>query len=793
MNPYSFRALEYPKLLEWLAGLTSFSGGRELALALQPSDHLPEVERRLSATGEALTLQSAQPELGLGGVHDVRPSLERAAIGGMLGADELLAIRDAILAAERWILTLRRLESSYPVLAALVEHLGLHREPRAAIGEAIGDDGQILDSASPELRQIRGDLRAAQDRLLRRLQDIVSSPAYRLVLQEPIVTQREGRWVVPVKSEARGSLRGVVHDQSASGATIFVEPFEVVELSNRWRQLQRDETAEIERVLRALSQDVGAVADALRDTIDALAELDLHQAKARLAVQLLAVRPSITALDERTAQAPLALVEARHPLLERTLGRKSVVPITLELGGEFDLLLITGPNTGGKTVAIKTIGLLCLMAQAGLFLPTREGSRVPVFATVFADIGDEQSIEQSLSTFSSHIARIVTMLESADNRSLVLLDELGAGTDPEEGSALARALLDELRERDCLCVATSHYSELKAYAHATSRVQNASVEFDVETLAPTYRLAVGLPGRSNALAIATRLGMPEPIVARAREKLQPREQEVSTLIEQLRDDREAVAEARLNAELAREDVSQLRTRLRGALREAQSARARAWDEARKESESLLADLRLEMLALRRRAEQADRQQLPDVIAEVKALAPLSIPRVAQPESPPELPMERGTIRVGSDIFVPTLGVNGTVLSIDSEGRVEVSVRGMRVQVGPESLQDATRARSQPRPDPTPLEGMVDRELRDVPLQLDLRGMRRDEAVAELDRYIHDAYMAGLSQVRIVHGRGTGAVRGAVRDLLGGHQLVKDFAAGGRTDGGDGATVVALAV
>ncbi|SRR5579884_749912 len=791
MNPSSLNALELPKIREWLASLAAFSGGRDLALQLQPSDDFAEVERRLSATAEALALSGARPNLGLGGVYDVRPAVSRAELGGMLSPEELLQVADLLAAVDRWRSALARLEATYPTLYQIVASLDPRRELRAAIANAIGEDGQVLDSASPELARIRQELRSAHDRLLRRLHELVNTASFRQALQEPIVTQREGRYVVPVKADSRSQVRGIVHDQSASGATLFVEPLEVIELANRWRQAEREEAAEIERVLRDLSQQVAGAAPSLHHNVAALAEIDLHQAKARLARQLDAVRPTCLRLPRRPGEPVLRLVDARHPLLERTLGRAAVVPISLELGADFDILLITGPNTGGKTVALKTIGLLTLMAQSGLFIPAAEGSQVAVFAGVYADIGDEQSIEQSLSTFSSHMTRIVEMLETVDDRSLVLLDELGAGTDPEEGAALARALLDELLARGAFCVATSHYSELKVYAHSTPRVENASVEFDVETLSPTYRLLVGLPGRSNALAIASRLGMPARIVERARALLQPHQRQIATMIEQLQEDREAVESARAAAERAERDAAILRDRLRAALEEAERERARAYEQARAESEALLTELRREVRELRRRAERAGRDApaLAEVLVQAQRLQPIRAPRRA---AAPEPAGGEPELAPGMEVLVPSLGVTGTILSI-ADGQAQVDVRGMRVQVRLDELRRAGGACAERRNEPRPREVTLEREARYVPLQLDVRGLTREEASGEVDRYIHDAFMAGLPQVRIVHGRGTGAVRAAVRDLLGGHPLVKQFTPGGPAEGGDGATVVELAV
>src|ERR687883_222247 len=557
MDAFAVDTLEFDVVRELLARHTSFSAGRELALSLLPSPVLEEALRRQAGTAEALKMPGLRPGLHLGGVHDIRPLVERAQVGGSLAPEELLDVASTVRAARAWRRGLGPLADETPTLleladAFLSDHPGLAED----IQEAIGESADVLDSASPALGRIRGELRGAHDRLVTRLREIMSAPPFRDVVQDPVVTQRNGRYVIPIRAESRGQVPGIVHDQSASGATLFVEPLAVVEMANRWRTLLLEEEREIERILRALSQEVGEQADALASSVEGLAQIDLARASAGLAEQQRATAPQLVGLPRPAGQTVLKLVKARHPLLTG-----NVVPISLELGGDFDILLITGPNTGGKTVALKTAGLLSSMAQAGLFVPADEGSVVAVFERVQADIGDEQSLQQSLSTFSSHISRIVRMLRDADSCSLILLDELGAGTDPQEGAAIARALLDSLRERGAYVVATTHYPELKTYAQATPRVENASVEFDLATLSPTYRLMIGTPGRSNALAIAERLGLP--------------------------------TDARQRALKEAAEAATLKQRARGALRDAERRQREVWERAQAESEQALAELRRE--------------------------------------------------------------------------------------------------------------------------------------------------------------------------------------------------------
>jgi DNA mismatch repair protein MutS2 len=790
---FATRTLEFDKVRAMLAAQTSFSAGRGLAEALEPTADFEQAERWQETTAEARRLASQKPDLTLGGARDVRPYLARAALDGVLQPTELLEIADLARCVGRWRPTLLRLAEQFPRLAEIAQRLGEHRPLGDEITRCIAENGELLDAASPELRRLRAALRAAQERVRQRLQEIIASPATRPALQEPILTERAGRYVVPVKAEFRAKIRGIVHDQSASGATLFVEPLDVVELTNRWRQLAVEEQQEIERILRALSRQVAGQASELERSVEALAELDLQQARARLADQMAASRPGLQSFDRRRPGEPvLRLAEARHPLLG-----PGAVPLSLELGSAFDLLVITGPNTGGKTVALKTVGLLALMAQAGLHLPAADGCLVTVFRSVHADIGDEQSIEQSLSTFSSHVSHIVAMLREIDERGLALLDELGAGTDPQEGSALARAVLEHLRQRRVTCVATTHYSDLKLYAHAAPRVENASVEFDPVTLSPTYRLLVGQPGRSNALAIAARLGMPRVIVDRARAALDPSDVEADRLLDQLQRDRQAAATTLAEVDRERARAAAARTRLEQQEAGLAEARRQAWQEAEAASKELLAELRREVDQLRREARrrQADLPSVERLVERARALQPVAAPPEPRPERPPPLRAEPAPAAVGrppavgDEILVPSLGVAGRLSRLEGD-EAELDVRGMRVRLARSSLADAQPVRGGTAPTEAPAL-RLEAPAREVALQLDLRGQRRDEAAEALDRYLNDAYLAGLRSVRIVHGKGTGAVRQAVHAVLDQHPLVRKFSTAAREAGGEGATEIDL--
>ena len=616
MDARALTVLEFPKIRERLAERTAFAASRGLALDLEPSAGRRAIETGLNETSEARLLLELQADFSVRAAHDVRPVVQRALVGAVLDPPALQEVRDTLESAlyVRGVLT--RLADRLPLLAGRAETLDPCPIVSRAIKESIGERGDILDSASPELARVRAQQRTAYNRLMDALQRIISSSGARTMLQEALITSRNGRYVVPVRAEARNQFRGIVHDESSSGQTVFMEPLATVELNNEWRHLQLEEEKEIERVLQHLSGLVGQFGERIGYDVEALAAIDLAVAKARYALDLRATAPRLE------TGYRLNLRQARHPLLSG-----DVVPIDVALGqvvapgerdeaggpGERDdtegtggtgrpgrpgageepvpqagtpkdfiALVITGPNTGGKTVALKTVGLLQLMAQAGMHLPVTEGSSVAVFEQVFADIGDEQSIEQSLSTFSSHMSNIVRILERVDGGCLVLLDELGAGTDPEEGSALARAILSYLVARDVRTVATTHYSELKAYAYSTPLVQNASVEFDVETLRPTYRLITGLPGRSNALAIAQRLGLPRPILDGARSMVRAEEAQIEDLLAGIQAERDAAQAARQEAD-----------RLREVAQTAQTAAERRLDEIEEERISLLEGARRE--------------------------------------------------------------------------------------------------------------------------------------------------------------------------------------------------------
>jgi DNA mismatch repair protein MutS2 len=778
--------LELPKVLDRLAAHTSFSLGRERALELRPSFQLQEVADRQEITQEARRLIELKSGVTLGGAHDVRPLVRRTALGGRLEPGELLDVRDTLAASRVLRRTILPLRDQVPRVADIAEGLADRAALEDEISRCISEKGEVLDAASATLARLRSETKVAYSRLMDQLNRIISSSTYADVIQDAIITVRDGRYVIPIRAEARNKFRSIVHDQSQSGATLFVEPFQTVELNNRWRELQLEEEREVARILQELSNLIGASADAILEGVERLGDVDLALACARFAGALNAVQPRLFAGAGRDEEAELRLNAARHPLLTG-----DVVPTTIRLGGDFSALVITGPNTGGKTVALKTVGLLTMMALAGLHIPAGPGSSVRVFDAVYADIGDEQSIEQSLSTFSGHMTQIISILGQATDRSLVLLDELGAGTDPGEGSALARAILDELLERGSLVVATTHYAELKSYAHTTPGVANASVEFDVETLSPTYRLSIGLPGRSNALAIARRLGLSDQVLERARGLVSDDEVKVESLLADIQAERDRSERARQSAEREHKRVADLARQLSKRISDLEREKATAVRNAHAQAETELADLRerLRELAARIERGEAQRDTLAPLVREVKAAETELVQR--RPAPSPAAPAAEA-IAVGAWVKHRRLGSVGQVTAI-AGGQADVQVGSFKMKARLDELERASRReREAQEPRDYPSYSMPVATGPIPQSQIEIRGWRADQVGPELDKYLNDAYLAGLPAVRIVHGKGTGVLRQVVRDYLARHPLVRSFETAERREGGDGVTVAALA-
>jgi len=807
MNLRVLSVLEYDKVRERLAERTAFAASREQALALVPTSGRRLIEIALNETSEAKRLLDLQPDFSVRSAHDVREAAQEARRGVVLDPESLLEVRDTLESGAYVRNALTRHKEDLPILSDVAGTIEPCPIVHRAIKDAIGERGEVLDSASPELGKIRSNLQIAYNRMMDALERIMQAAASRGQLQEPIVTTRSGRYVLPVRAEARNQFRGIVHDESGSGATVFMEPLAAVELNNEWRHLQLEEEKEVERVLRHISALVGQHQERIVAGVNAIAAIDLALAKAKLAFSHRAVAP----LLENGYR--LNLAQARHPLLTG-----SVVPIDIHLGlfndivpanqnpleKEFIALVITGPNTGGKTVALKTVGLLQLMAQAGMHIPADEGSSVAVFDQVYADIGDEQSIEQSLSTFSSHMRNIVSILGEADERSLVLLDELGAGTDPQEGSAIARAILSHLVERRICTVGTTHYSELKAYAYQTGGVQNASVEFDVESLRPTYRLMTGLPGRSNALAIAQRLGLPAEILASARTHLAPSEARIEDMLAAIQSERDAARDERLTAQRLREEAERAREGAVRRLDAIEDEHFETIERAQRQAGALLEDARQQI----RRAEQQVSAAGGDRLAVLRAAkdvqhAAQQLAARPKRQQRPGGEAEEQALAVGDRVELRRLNAVGQLLTVPNErGDVEVQLGNLRTRANVRDLSRVTRkeaedrfpSRREPRVNfsaAPPSVLMPPRQ--DVRMELDVRGTRADDVLPRVEQYLSDAYLSGMPFVRIIHGKGTGVLRQIIRDSLTSNPMVDSHESASGNDGGDGATIVKLAV
>ncbi len=852
MNPRALRVLEYPKILERLAAHCAFSGGAERVSSLLPSDDLPTVQEWLAQTYEAYQLLGQKDDISFGGVHDLRPLLDRAERRSVLLPPDLLEIKHTLVRARQLRNMLTKLESVFPHLAELAFNIEPCDHIVVEISRCISERGDVLDNASPALARTRSELRIAQDRLLTTLDRLVHSSDIKPYLQDALVTQRQGRYVIPVRADAKGFVDGIVHDQSASGATLFIEPLKVVQQNNAVRELELQEEREIRRILAELSDAVAEEALYLRRNTQVLADLDFTFAKARYAYALDATLPVMSefrppwqlqrhdqgagqgqeeaqtgaqngAGGETVQAAQLAPAEvahpgsvidlhrARHPLLDQ----QTVVPIDVYLDDDTYIIVITGPNTGGKTVTLKTVGLLALMAQSGLLIPADQDSKLSVFEGIYADIGDEQSIEQSLSTFSGHMINIISILEEVDPHCMVLLDELGAGTDPEEGSALAMALLENLRDRGITTLATTHYSDLKLYAHNTPGVRNASMEFDVESLSPTYELSIGLPGRSQALTIARRLGLNPVIVENAESIVRPDTLQADALLEDIK---RAKLEALSVAERARERERQAKlaeTDLRHQLAKIEEARRAVMAETRELMQVELDEARKELDQLRRQARssfaaagsqssgqtggQAGSQagghedflaRADKELARRAHAAEAVNRRVEVPGSSDE--RLAGPIEIGDRVWVATLQASGEVLAVyPSSGEADVQLGNFRLKLPLKRLELRQKAVKEEPPAHTPGGGNGGPAGASPGLELDLRGERVEPGLDRLERYLNDAYMARLPWARIIHGYGTGAMRSAVRDVLRGHPLVAQMRSGEANEGGDGVTVVKL--
>ena len=785
----SLKILELPAVLDMLAAEAVTDGGREACMKLRPSEDRLEVKNRLAETSAAKDMMVVRGSPSLSGVKDIRPSLSRADLGGSLNTTELLNIARVLQCAR----LVKGYTSDDKLGKSCIDHLfaALHANrflEEKITGSIVGED-EIADAASPELANIRRKIRAAGARVRDCLQKIISSPSYAKVLQEPIITMRSDRFVVPVKAECKGAIPGLVHDISASGATLFIEPMAAVKANNELRELTAKEKTEIERILAELSADCAAHAEDIASNYSYLITLDGIFARAKLSYKLGGIEPELR-------DKGVVLRRARHPLLPK----EKAVPISLELGEDFDTLIITGPNTGGKTVTLKTIGLLNVMAQCGLHIPADDGSGVPVYGHVLADIGDEQSIEQNLSTFSAHMTNIVHILKECGDNSLLLFDELGAGTDPTEGAALAIAVIEHARKIGADVAATTHYAELKVYATNESGIQNASCEFDVETLSPTYRLLVGVPGKSNAFAISERLGLSKDIIDDAKARIGVQNASFEATIEKLEQTRtllerdkaetaKKLREAEENAKKAAFLRAELSVRLEKADEKARREAERIIAEARETAESTFAELddmrrkinEDEQAQEVNRARSELRRRLNEQQGKLKA---------KEPEKPKEDKKSAREIRAGDTVEIKSMGVKAEVVDINPDGTLDLRAGIMSVKLKPEDVYLIEGHAAKQKKQSVTIAGSTAPRAAVSP-EIDLRGMESIEAVNAAEQYIDSAVMGKLKTVTIIHGKGTGALRAAVQQMLKRNKAVKSFRLGRFGEGESGVTIVEL--
>lgn len=776
MERLTLDKLEFNKIQQQLASRAYSEGGRQLALELQPVSVLQEVRARLDETEEAMALLHYGEPTFLSSLRPVEKQLGKARIAGILSSSELLDVY--------WLLRASRLAVKYTggassrLIKAIAAEIQDNPTLEKQLQEAIDEDGALRNDASPALRSIRKQVETGRQRIKDYLHNFIRSGNNQSLLQDALITERAGRYVVPVKQEHRNSVKGIVHDESASGATVFIEPLAVVEQNNKIKSLEIEEKREVERILRDLSSAVAVSAHDLILNLKILAYLDMLFARAHLAFDMNAFRPDVN------DGGRIEISRARHPLLG-----EQAVPVNVTLGKGFDIMVITGPNTGGKTVVLKTIGLLTIMAMCGLFIPAREKSQISVFNKIFVDIGDEQSIEQSLSTFSSHMKNIVHILNNVDGHSLVLLDELGAGTDPVEGAALARAILETMKEKQARVVVTTHQSELKTFAYQNERVENACVEFNPVTLRPTYELTIGTPGQSNAFEIAIRLGLKESLVQKARELVPEREMEIGNMIRQLKESRYHFDISSQELEEGQRNLARERELLENEKTRFYQEQANVLQRAKQEADTYVR-------RIKREANEAidelknllkEKDQPPKWHEVEKKSKKIKDLRVALPiEGDAQSEQD---IKEGDYVQVRSINQSGYVLEgPNAQGDVVVQIGSVKLTVDKDQVQLSKLVEEKKIQRRT--ESFLDKAIHISP-EIDLRGQYADDALTELDKYLEDANLVGLSQVQIIHGKGTGALRTAVRNYLKGHRYVKDFRDGMREEGGHGVTVISL--
>lgn len=783
MEEHTLRVLEFEKVIAKLQDQAACSLGREVAALSYPTNDLEVAGRKQKETSEARDILQYEGEIPFGGIEDIRQYVERAALEAILQPQEFLSIHNTLQSTRRLRLFLGKQREKYPLVGGLAFEMEAFEGVEAEIHGAISQSGEVMDSASPALARVRTEHRTIQGRITEKMNSFLQGSQYRTAIQEPVVTIRGDRYCIPIKAEYRSQFPGIVHDSSASGATLFIEPLSVVDLGNKRKQLAVKEREEVEKVLVKLAGSVAAVSERILATMNVVALLDGITARAKLSITQGATEPFLN------NKGHVDLHSARHPLIG-----EGVVPIDVTLGKTFSALLITGPNTGGKTVSLKTIGLFSLMAASGLHIPASPGSEIAVFEKIFADIGDEQSIEQSLSTFSSHLNNIVRITRGSTNNTLVLLDEVGAGTDPAEGAALAKAVLDFLLAKGARIVATTHYGELKEYAYLRDGIENASVEFDPESLRPTYRLMVGIPGSSNAFAIATRLGLSDDIINAARENLASHTEATDELIRRIEESHRIAAEQRQTAERVSSDAEELRRRYEEQLSRLEGARDRAESKARERAEAVINaySQRLEHTLEQLAAQKSDSKRAQDLKKKaekiVDQLESEMVKPVEEKQWREEVIPKGSDLSRGTKVRIANIDQDGEIVEPPQDGKVVVLVGAMRVTVPVSTLRKPKGETKTAVREQTSASRISIEKAKEFVSEISLRGMRVEQALIDLDKYLDDALAAGVDRVRIIHGKGTGTLRNAVWEYLRSHKGVRAYKLADPEEGGAGATI-----
>lgn len=791
MRKKTLRTLEYDKIISMLSGFAASSMAKEKINRLEPSDNIMNIAADQRETSEAVGMIMQKGSLKLGALKDIRSYLHRASIGGVLNPAELLDAANFLYVC--------RMAKEYSVEDNKKQHFEILRPQfdiivcidalEREINRCILSAEEIADNASSRLNDIRRGIRASNESIKDKLNGIIHSQSYKNMLQDPVITIRNDRYCVPIKSEYKSSFQGMIHDQSATGATFFIEPLAVVTLNNKIKELQAEEKTEIQKILKALTEKIYEYSDVLKNNIQILTHLDFVFAKAELSISMNAVEPRFN------TNGFVNLKKARHPLIEH----KKVVPIDINIGGEFNTLLITGPNTGGKTVSLKTLGLFTLMGQSGLHIPALDNSELCVFDNVFADIGDEQSIEQSLSTFSSHMSNIVEILSEVTDNSLVLLDELGAGTDPTEGAALAIAVIERLHSRKIRTAVTTHYSELKVFAISTDGVENASCEFDVVSLRPTYKLLIGVPGKSNAFAISQRLGLDEDIIQNAKAFLSHEDAKFEDVITDLEISRKSLEEEREQIQAYRREAERLKTELEAQRKKTAQRREKIILKANEEAKALLIQAKEDADSIvkevqRLARENSSQKELDQKRNELKGKIEASDKKLSKLSKPQQVRMVNSEkLKKGDRVYITSLRQSGTLESLPNQkGEVMVKAGIMNVRVSVKELSYDVSVQEKKAPEkPRYTSGVKSGKAKNIRSEIDLRGSMALEAIEKVDKYLDDAYLAGMSPITIIHGKGTGALRSAIHEFLRKNSHVKSYRLGEYGEGEAGVTIVEL--